>query len=116
LAHTDESIFDVDETGHENYNIRSAERTELLIQLKGLSEDRPVSPGLWACCQLCDKRRLPVLIDLVSVDPGALLGYEKSLASVPLLCNLVVLRPHYGFDCKCSRLASPPSSVRGDAA
>jgi len=93
-------MSNTDETDPEDYNIRSAERTEWLTQLKGLIKDRPVSPALWACCQLCDKERFSVLLGLASLDPNVLLGYQESLASVPLLCKLLVLRPYYGFDCR----------------
>jgi len=99
-VHVDESIFDADETDPEDYNIRSAERTELLTQLKGLFEDRPVTPTLWAFLQLCDTKRLPVLITVASADPDALLFNESALVSVPLLCKLLVFRPYYGFDCR----------------
>ena len=99
-ASASEVVLGADETDPEDYNIRSVERTELLIELKDLIGNTGVSPALWACCQLCDKRRLPVLINLASVDPDSLLGYERPLVSVPMLCKLLVLRPYYGFDCR----------------
>jgi len=100
LVDIDESILDADETDPEDYNIRSAERTELLIQLKGLFEDRPVSPALWACCQLCDKREHSALVDAAKINPSLLLVNEKPLAFIPLLCKLLVLSPYYSFDCR----------------
>jgi hypothetical protein len=44
------------ETGfnNEDYNIRSPERTKLLTKIKGAINNAPVSPALWACCQLAD--------------------------------------------------------------
>jgi len=93
-------MLNTDETDPEDYNIRSAERTEWLTQLKGLIKHSPVLPAFWACCQLCDKRRFSVLLGVARLDPNALLVYEEALASVPLLCKLLVLRPYYGFDCR----------------
>src|SRR6059058_2530157 len=48
------------ETGfnNEDYNIRSPERTKLLTKIKGIIDNAPVSPALWACCQLADIDRL----------------------------------------------------------
>ena len=97
-APASELVLDADETDPEDYNIRSAECTELLTQLKGIFEDRPVSPAFWACCQLCDKRQLANLVEVARIIPVILLGYEALLASVPLQCKLLVLRPYYGFD------------------
>ena len=89
MAHTGESIFDADETDPEDYNIRSAERTELLIQLKGLSEDRPVSPAFWACCQLADMNSLKVLVDIAKLKPNVVLLTQDTLEYVPRLCELL---------------------------
>jgi len=91
----------VDEIDPEDYNIRSAERTELLFRLKGLFDNVPVSPALWACCQLADKRILLNRIKAAEVDPdnpGLILGYDNSLDVVPLICKLLHLRLYCGFD------------------
>ena len=99
-APASELVLGTDETDPKDYNIRSAERTKLLIQLKGIFEDRPVSLALWACCQLCDKSELATLVEAARVKPELVLTSEESLANVPLLCKLLVLRPYYGFDCR----------------
>ena len=98
LVHIEESILDADETDPEDYNIRSTERTELLIKLKGLLDDVPVSPALWACFQLCDKSKLSAWIDTAKISPYILLGYEGSSAFIPSLCKSLVLRLYRGFD------------------
>ena len=93
-------MLGVDEIDPEDYNIRSAERTELLVQLKGLFDNAPVSPALWACCQLCDKRRLLGQIEAAKVDPEnpeLLLGYDNTLDVVPLQCKLLLLRLYCGY-------------------
>ena len=83
----------LDETDPEDYNIRSARRTELLTELKGLFKDDPVTPALWACCQLCDVEELSELVASARRNPHRVHVYEDSLNCVPLLCKLLVLRP-----------------------
>src|SRR4051794_11910 len=56
---TRQSKADASETksgdfNNEDNNIRSPERTRLLTKIKGVINNTPVSPALWACCQLAD--------------------------------------------------------------
>jgi hypothetical protein len=46
---------------NEDYNIPSPERTKLLTEIKSVIGNVPVSPALWACCQLADMHRLKAL-------------------------------------------------------
>jgi hypothetical protein len=74
------------ETGfnNEDYNIRSPERTKLLIKLKSAIDNAPVSPALWACCQLADMDRLQAI---TKACPEMILAYDESLAFIPLNCE-----------------------------
>ena len=93
-----ELMLDADETDPEDYNIRSAECTKLLIQLKDLFDSVPVSPALWACCQLCNKRELSTLVNVAKIDSNFLLVYEMSLPLVSLLCKLLLLMLYFDLD------------------
>ena len=75
------------ETGfnNEDYNIRSPERTELLTKIKGVISNAPVSPALWACCQLADMHRLKAI---TKWEEEAILGYNESLAIIAAQCEL----------------------------
>jgi len=101
-ASASEVVLGADETDPEDYNIRSVERTELLIELKDLIGNTGVSPALWACCQLCDKRFLSALIDSVKNSPFGMLDLflvlDSSMDTLPLLCKLLLLRLYCGFD------------------
>ena len=69
----------------EDYNIRSPERTKLLTKIKGVISNAPVSPALWACCQLADMHRLKAI---TKWEEEAILGYNESLAIIPAQCEL----------------------------
>src|SRR4051794_7759991 len=70
----------------EDYNIRSPERTQLLIQIKGIINNAPVSPAFWACCQLADMNRLQ---KLATYDEDAIIYFQKPLNTLPLQCELL---------------------------
>jgi len=89
---TDEDTTDGDTTDPEEYNIRSEERVELLIELQGLINNASVSSTLWALCQLCDLTKLSLIRDISKIDPKYLHRFEPNLIFIPLLCKLPVLR------------------------
>jgi hypothetical protein len=70
----------------EDYNIRSPERTELLIKIKGVTENVPVSPALWACFQLGDMNRLQAFANSYE---AMILVYQNPLGLIPLQCELL---------------------------
>jgi hypothetical protein len=70
----------------EDYNIRSLKRTKLLTKIKGVINNAPVSPALWACCQLANMDRLQAI---TKWDKHAILGYQDSLAFIALQCELL---------------------------
>jgi hypothetical protein len=70
----------------EDYNIRSPERTQLLIQIKGILNNATVSPAFWACCQLADMNRLQ---KLATYDEDAIIYFQKPLNTLPLQCELL---------------------------
>jgi hypothetical protein len=72
---------------NEDYNTRSPERTELLTKIKGVINDAPVSPALWACCQLGDMNRLQFIANLG--DEDFILACEVPLAAIALHCELL---------------------------
>ena len=76
------------ETGfnNEDYNIRSPERTELLTKIKGVINNAPISPALWACCQLAD---MDCLQDITKWPKKVILGYNDSLSFIALKCELL---------------------------
>src|SRR2546423_4293984 len=57
---------------NEDYNIRSPQRTKLLTKIKGVFDNAPVSPVLWACCQLADMDRLQAI---ANSDKRAILAH-----------------------------------------
>src|ERR1700722_1523684 len=71
---------------NEDYNIRSPERTRLLTKIKGVINNAPVSPALWACCQLAD---MNCLQDVAKTSRWMILGYQDSLAFIALQCELL---------------------------
>jgi hypothetical protein len=71
---------------NEDYNIRSPERTKLLTKIKGVINDAPVSPALWACCQLADMNRLQTV---AKTDEDMILVNEDSLAALAVQCELL---------------------------
>jgi hypothetical protein len=73
-----------DDFNNEDYNIRSLERTNLLTKIKGVINNAPVSPALWACCQLADMNRLQTI---VKSDRDMILGYENPLALIAVQCE-----------------------------
>jgi hypothetical protein len=70
----------------EDYNIRSPERTQLLIQIKGIINNTLVSPAFWACCQLAD---MNCLQELTEWKKPAILFTQKQLCAVPMQCELL---------------------------
>jgi hypothetical protein len=70
---------------NEDYNIPSPERTKLLTKIKGVISNAPVSPALWACCQLADMHRLKAI---TKWEEEAILGYNESLAIIAAQCEL----------------------------
>jgi hypothetical protein len=76
------------ETGfnNEDYNIRSPQRTELLTKIKGIIDNAPVSPALWACCQLAD---MNCLQDIAGSSRRLIMGYRKSLRFIALKYELL---------------------------
>jgi len=74
------------DSNNEDYNKRSLERTKLLTKIKGIVNNAPVSPAFWACCQLADMNRLQ---SVAKWEEEVILGYEDSLASIPLKCELL---------------------------
>jgi hypothetical protein len=70
----------------EDYNIRSPERTQLLIQIKGIINNTLVSPAFWACCQLADMNCLQELTEWKEL---AILFIQKQLCAVPMQCELL---------------------------
>ena len=76
------------ETGFndEDCNIRSPERTKLLTKIKGVIRNAPVSPALWACCQLAD---MNCLQDVARTPRHMILGYEESLSIIVTRCELL---------------------------
>jgi hypothetical protein len=88
---TQQSKADASETesgdfNNEDYNIRSPERTRLLTKIKGIINNAPVSPALWACCQLADMKCLQ---DVAKTPRWMILGYQDSLAFIALQCKLL---------------------------
>jgi hypothetical protein len=71
---------------NEDYNIRSQERTKLLTEIKGLFDNAPVSPALWACCQLADMDRLQAI---ANSDVELILGYDETLSFIATKCELL---------------------------
>jgi hypothetical protein len=81
----------VSETGssdfnHENYNIRSPERTKLLTKIKKVIDNAPVNPAFWACCQLAD---MNCLQDIAKSPQQMILVNEKPLNLLVLQCELL---------------------------
>ena len=76
----------MDETDPEDYNIRSLERTKLLTEIKGLFDNAPVSPALWACCQRADMDRLQ---SIANSDEDLILGYDETLSFIAVNCELL---------------------------
>jgi hypothetical protein len=70
----------------EDYNIRSRERTELLTKIKDIINHAPVSPALWACCQLSDMNCLQVI---ANSDEAVIRVLENPLALIPMQCELL---------------------------
>jgi len=97
-APASELVSDPDEIDPEDYNIRSTERTELLMELTRVLRDVPVPPALWALCQLCELEKLSALIIACRAIPTFLDVTADQLASIPLLCKLLVLRLYRSFD------------------
>jgi hypothetical protein len=71
---------------NEDYNIRSPERTKLLTEIKSVINNVPVSPAFWACCQLAD---INCLQNFAKFPRWVILNYQKSLAFIPLQCELL---------------------------
>jgi hypothetical protein len=71
---------------NEDYNIRSPERTELLTKIKGVINNAPVSPALWACCQLADMNRLQ---DIAKSSPQMIIFTENPLSFIAMQCELL---------------------------
>jgi hypothetical protein len=71
---------------NEDYNIRSPKRTKLLTEIKGVFNNAPVSPALWACCQLADMDCLQVITKL---NKAMIRAYENSLATIAMKCGLL---------------------------
>jgi hypothetical protein len=71
---------------NEDYNIRSPERTKLLTKIKGVFDNAPVSPVLWACCQLADMDRLRAI---AKSDKRAILAHEETLNVIAQQCELL---------------------------
>ena len=71
---------------NEDYNIRSPERIKLLTKIKGVIDNAPISPALWACCQLADMNRLQVI---ANSDEDMILAFQDSLAFIALQCELL---------------------------
>jgi len=80
-----DSVDSVD-FNNEDYNIRSMERTQLLTKIKEVIRGADVSPAFWACCQLADVSRLQTI---AQADPDLILGYDDSVALLPLQCELL---------------------------
>ncbi|KAK2812732.1 hypothetical protein FQN50_001061 [Emmonsiellopsis sp. PD_5] len=88
-----DSEMDVDPTPpetpqDERYNIPSAERISLLIELQDalkthLGITRVPAP-FWACLQVCDIARLRALVDTARVTPIWISLLSESCASIPL--------------------------------
>jgi len=72
----------------EDYNIRSVERTQLLTQLKTALNDCPITPAFWACCQICDKSALKLLITNARYSRGTVLLCIDNSSLIPSLCDL----------------------------
>ncbi|KIX02871.1 uncharacterized protein Z518_08814 [Rhinocladiella mackenziei CBS 650.93] len=66
---------------NEDYNVRSPERTQLLIKIEEAIRDADVSPAFWACCQLAD---MECLQDMAKTRVHMILGYDNSVALLPL--------------------------------
>src|SRR4051794_30778772 len=91
LKRTRQGKATVSETGsgefnNEDYNIRSPERTKLLIKIKGIINNAPVSPAFWACCQLAD---MNCLQDIAKIPQQMILVNQKSLASIAVQCEFL---------------------------
>jgi hypothetical protein len=71
---------------NEDYSIRSPERSELLLKIKGILKDASVSPALWACCQLADMNRLQAI---TKWEEEVINSYHKSLAVIAMKCELL---------------------------
>src|SRR5437660_3674203 len=71
---------------NEDYNIRSPERTRLLTKIKGVINNTPVSPALWACCQLADMNCLQVV---AKSSRHMILVNQGSLPFIALKCELL---------------------------
>ena len=71
---------------NEDYNIHSPERTKLLTKIKGVINNTPVSPALWACCQLAD---MNCLQDIAKTPQQMILVNQKSLASIAAQCEFL---------------------------
>jgi hypothetical protein len=71
---------------NEDYNIRSPERTKLLTEIKGVIKNAPVSPALWACCQLASMDRLQAI---TKWEEDVILSYEEPLNGIALQCVLL---------------------------
>ena len=76
----------------EDYNIRSEERTQLLTDLEAAMNDSPVTPAFWACCQLCNKSTLRVLVQDALFNPDMMSPYIQDSSLIPSLCELPALR------------------------
>jgi len=73
----------------EDYNIRSPERTQLLTKIKEAISGADVSPTFWACCQLADMKYLQKVHKVCEEFPRVILGYDESVALLPLQCELL---------------------------
>jgi hypothetical protein len=80
------SEMGLDDFNNEDYNIRSRERTRLLTKMKGVINNAPVSPTLWACCQLSD---MNCLQDFAKTSRQMILVYQDSLAFIAVQCELL---------------------------
>jgi hypothetical protein len=71
---------------NEDYNKRSPERTELLIQIKEVIDNALVSPVFWACCQLAD---MNCLQDIAKSPQQMILLIQDSLALIAVKCEFL---------------------------
>ena len=62
-----------------------------MTQVKDAIDNVPVSPALWACCQLANINRLQAIAVVASADKNVILGYEDSLALLAVQCEFLGL-------------------------
>jgi len=86
MARTTAPKIDSDDFNNEDYNIRSPERTKALTKIKERIGDAPVSPALWACCQLADVNYLQ---EFATSPRTVILSFNCSSNFLPLLCELL---------------------------